>query len=123
MLVNATGLTGDLFVNGAVIRAATAGAFGIGTIHLIDPTIQYGATGTYANNNLGVGKLGATLPLNKNESAELNIYLPAAETFRIAAFAGAVTLAAHQRAADEKRQKKAERRRQDAVVSQSAVLQ
>ena len=43
-------LTGTINVNGATIRAATAGAFGTGTINAIDPTIQFGATGTYANN-------------------------------------------------------------------------
>ncbi|MES2988884.1 MAG: hypothetical protein V4808_13340 [Pseudomonadota bacterium] len=42
--------TGDIYVNGSAIRAATAGAFGTGTIHLIDPTAIFGATGTYANN-------------------------------------------------------------------------
>ena len=47
-----SGLTGDIFVNGAIIRANTAGAFGTGTIHSIDPTIQYAATGTYSNNIL-----------------------------------------------------------------------
>jgi hypothetical protein len=47
-----TGLTGDIFVNGAVLRAETAGAFGTGAIHLINPTVVYGATGTYANNIL-----------------------------------------------------------------------
>ena len=41
--------------------------------------------GNNAIANLG-GQLGATLPLNKNESAELNIYLPTAETLRTAAF-------------------------------------
>ena len=33
-----------------MIRATTAGAFGTGTITMIDPTVEYGATGTYANN-------------------------------------------------------------------------
>ncbi|MGJ3647632.1 autotransporter-associated beta strand repeat-containing protein [Sphingomonas sp. GlSt437] len=45
-----TGLTGGISVNGAIIRATSAGAFGTGTITAIDPTIQYGATGTYSNN-------------------------------------------------------------------------
>ncbi len=44
-----TGLTGAINVNGGAIRANTAGAFGTGTIHAIDPTIQFAATGTYAN--------------------------------------------------------------------------
>ncbi|NYT39124.1 hypothetical protein HZY97_00005, partial [Sphingomonas sp. R-74633] len=43
-------LTGDIYVNGGSIRANTAGAFGTGTIHMIDPTATFGATGTYANN-------------------------------------------------------------------------
>ncbi|MDZ4113698.1 MAG: hypothetical protein U1E18_29465 [Brevundimonas sp.] len=53
LIFNGTsGLTGDIFVNGALLRAETAGAFGTGTIHLINPTVVYGATGTYANNIL-----------------------------------------------------------------------
>ncbi|MFS2108979.1 autotransporter-associated beta strand repeat-containing protein [Sphingomonas sp. Sphisp140] len=43
-------LTGDIYVNGGSIRANTAGAFGSGTIHMIDPTATFAATGTYANN-------------------------------------------------------------------------
>jgi len=43
-------LTSTIAVDGAVIRAETAGAFGTGTITMIDPTVEYGATGTYANN-------------------------------------------------------------------------
>ncbi|MCE9649731.1 MAG: autotransporter domain-containing protein [Parvibaculum sp.] len=42
-------LTTSIDVNGATIRAASAGAFGTGTIHAIDPTIEFGATGTYTN--------------------------------------------------------------------------
>ncbi|MES2988866.1 MAG: autotransporter-associated beta strand repeat-containing protein [Pseudomonadota bacterium] len=42
--------TGDIYINGGDIRANTAGAFGTGTIHFIDPTAFFGATGTYANN-------------------------------------------------------------------------
>ena len=45
-------LTASITVNGAIIRANTAGAFGTGTIRTIDPTIQYAATGTYSNNIL-----------------------------------------------------------------------
>lgn len=44
--------TGDLFVTGGAIRAGNTQAFGRGTIHLIDPTLIYGASGTYANNIL-----------------------------------------------------------------------
>ncbi|MDO8290187.1 MAG: autotransporter domain-containing protein [Parvibaculum sp.] len=39
----------EINVNGATIRAKTVGAFGTGTIHAIDPTIEFGATGTYTN--------------------------------------------------------------------------
>lgn len=45
-----TGLAGTINLNGATIRATTAGAFGTATINAIDPTIQFGASGTYANN-------------------------------------------------------------------------
>ena len=45
-----SGLTAAIIVNGAIIRANSAGAFGTGTITTIDPTIQYAATGTYSNN-------------------------------------------------------------------------
>ena len=44
-----TGVAGAINVDGAVLRAATAGAFGTATIHAIDPRIEFGATGTYAN--------------------------------------------------------------------------
>ena len=44
-----SGLTSTINVNGARIQALTAGAFGTGTINAIDPTIEYSATGTYAN--------------------------------------------------------------------------
>ena len=47
---NTGDLTGDIYVNGGSIRANTAGAFGSGTIHMIDPTATFAATGTYANN-------------------------------------------------------------------------
>ncbi|MBU2209990.1 MAG: autotransporter-associated beta strand repeat-containing protein, partial [Alphaproteobacteria bacterium] len=53
LIFNGTsGLTSAITVNGAVVRAATAGGFGTGTITMLDPTIEYGATGTYANNIL-----------------------------------------------------------------------
>jgi autotransporter-associated beta strand protein len=48
-LTGTTGLTGGITVNGAILRAATVGALGTGAITMIDPTIQFGATGTYAN--------------------------------------------------------------------------
>ncbi|MDQ0249520.1 autotransporter-associated beta strand protein [Sphingomonas kyeonggiensis] len=42
-------LTADIHVNGGSIRAGAAGAFGTGTIHLVDPTIQLSANGSYGN--------------------------------------------------------------------------
>ena len=52
LLTTNSGFSGDIYVNGSVLRAGAAGAFGTGTIHLIDPTLIYGASGTYANNIL-----------------------------------------------------------------------
>jgi len=49
LVFNGSGLTGTIRVNGATIRATSAGGFGTGVITAVDPTIQYGATGTYAN--------------------------------------------------------------------------
>ena len=49
LIFSGTGLTGDINVNGATVRATTTTAFGTGTLHMIDPTIQFAATGTYAN--------------------------------------------------------------------------
>ncbi|MDI1281848.1 autotransporter-associated beta strand repeat-containing protein, partial [Brevundimonas sp.] len=45
-----SGFTGDIYVNGGTIRALTAQSFGAATIHMIDPNIQYSATGSYASN-------------------------------------------------------------------------
>ncbi|GGF89502.1 outer membrane autotransporter barrel domain-containing protein [Azorhizobium oxalatiphilum] len=42
-------LRGDIYVNGASVRAVTEGGFGSGTIHMIDPTAVYGITGIYSN--------------------------------------------------------------------------
>jgi fibronectin-binding autotransporter adhesin len=42
-------MTGGLYVNGGVLRAEAAGAFGSGTIHTIDPTVEFAAAGAYAN--------------------------------------------------------------------------
>ena len=50
LIFSGTGLTSAIKVNGATIRATTAGGFGTGTITTVDPTVQYAATGTYANN-------------------------------------------------------------------------
>lgn len=52
LLAANTGFSGDLFVNGGAVRAGNVQAFGTGTIHLVDPTLIYGVTGTYANNIL-----------------------------------------------------------------------
>jgi len=49
LIFNGTGLTGTINVNGATVRANTTTAFGTGTLRMIDPTIEFAATGTYAN--------------------------------------------------------------------------
>ena len=49
LLADNSGFSGDLFVNGGAVRAGNSQAFGTGTIHLVDPTLIFGATGTYAN--------------------------------------------------------------------------
>uniref|UniRef100_UPI00313B3424 autotransporter-associated beta strand repeat-containing protein n=1 Tax=Sphingomonas sp. OTU376 TaxID=3043863 RepID=UPI00313B3424 len=74
-------LTGDIYVDGGSIRAATAGAFGTGTIHMIDPTATFGATGTYANNI----SLEVVTPSSANPST-LN-----ADSNVIATLTGAIT--------------------------------
>ncbi|MFS2108614.1 autotransporter-associated beta strand repeat-containing protein [Sphingomonas sp. Sphisp140] len=74
-------LTGDIYVNGGSIRANTAGAFGTGTIHMIDPTATFGATGTYANNI----SLEVVTPSSANPST-LN-----ADSNLIATLTGAIT--------------------------------
>lgn len=79
-----SGLTGDIFVNGAVIRAGTAGAFGTGAIHMINPTISYGATGTYANDiSLEVASPASTNPTTLETDAGI-----------IATLSGAITTGA-----------------------------
>ena len=45
-----SGLTGAIYVDGALIRSTTASGFGSGTIYAVDPTIQFGATTTSTNN-------------------------------------------------------------------------
>lgn len=60
LVFNGTGLTGAITVNGATIRATSAGGFGTGAITALDPTIQYGATGTYTNQII----LASTDPVN-----------------------------------------------------------
>ena len=45
-----SGFSGDIYVNGGTIRALTAQSFGSATIHMVDPNIQYSATGSYASN-------------------------------------------------------------------------
>lgn len=46
-----SGLTGPIYVNGAVAQANGAGTLGTGLIHLVDPTLVFAtASATYANN-------------------------------------------------------------------------
>ncbi len=48
-LSGANTFTGGTYVEGGTVVAGNASAFGTGTIHAIDPTIEYATTGTYAN--------------------------------------------------------------------------
>ncbi|MEP9357522.1 autotransporter-associated beta strand repeat-containing protein [Sphingomonas sp. KR3-1] len=48
-LSSPTALTTTLTLNGGTLRAATVGAFGSGQIQATTGTLQYGATGSYAN--------------------------------------------------------------------------
>ncbi|MES2834599.1 MAG: hypothetical protein V4707_07840 [Pseudomonadota bacterium] len=41
--------TGDIYVNGPTLGLGTTTSAGTGTIHMIDPTINFAATGTYVN--------------------------------------------------------------------------
>ena len=41
-----TGLTGDIYVNGAAVRVGGTGALGTGTVHMVDPTVTFTSTAT-----------------------------------------------------------------------------
>lgn len=44
--------SGGTIVNGGIVRALNTQAFGTGAITLLDPTVQFGVSGTYANDIL-----------------------------------------------------------------------
>ncbi len=50
ILSGANTYSGGTFVTGGVVVANNSQAFGTGTIHMIDPTINFAASGTYTNN-------------------------------------------------------------------------
>ena len=50
LILNGTGLTSAININGAAVRAMTAAALGTGAITMINPTLQFAATDTYNNN-------------------------------------------------------------------------
>ncbi|MGC1303120.1 MAG: hypothetical protein WA840_12160, partial [Caulobacteraceae bacterium] len=50
LVFNGSGLSADIYVNGAQVIANSAAALGTGTIHAIDPLITFAGTGTYTNN-------------------------------------------------------------------------
>ena len=52
VLSGANTYSGGTIVNGGIVRALNTQAFGTGTITLLDPTVQFGVSGTYANNIL-----------------------------------------------------------------------
>lgn len=51
-ILNGTGLTSAININGAAVRAMTAAALGTGAITMINPTLQFAATDTYNNISL-----------------------------------------------------------------------
>jgi fibronectin-binding autotransporter adhesin len=52
VLSGANTYSGGTIVNGGIVRALNTQAFGTGTITLLDPTVQFAVSGTYANNIL-----------------------------------------------------------------------
>lgn len=58
LILNGTGLTSAININGATVRAMNAAALGTGLITMINPTLQFAATDTY-NNTIS---LAATSP-------------------------------------------------------------
>ena len=52
ILSGANTYSGGTVVNGGIVRALNTQAFGTGTITMVDPTVQFGVSGTYANNIL-----------------------------------------------------------------------
>ena len=49
LILNGTGLTSAININGATVRAMNAAALGTGLITMINPTLQFAATDTYNN--------------------------------------------------------------------------
>lgn len=49
VLSGANTYSGGTIVNGGIVRALNTQAFGTGTITMLDPTVQFGVSGTYAN--------------------------------------------------------------------------
>jgi autotransporter-associated beta strand protein len=52
VLSGANTYSGGTIVNGGIVRALNAQAFGTGQIMMVDPTVQFGVSGTYANDIL-----------------------------------------------------------------------
>ena len=51
-LSGANTYSGDTIVNGGIVRALNSQAFGTGRIVMVDPTVQFGVSGTYSNDIL-----------------------------------------------------------------------
>ncbi|MGQ3040811.1 MAG: autotransporter-associated beta strand repeat-containing protein, partial [Brevundimonas sp.] len=49
LILNGTGLTSAININGATVRAMNAAALGTGAITMLNPTLQFASTGTYGN--------------------------------------------------------------------------
>ena len=52
ILSGANTYSGGTIVNGGIVRALNTQAFGTGAITMLDPTVQFGVSGTYANDIL-----------------------------------------------------------------------
>ena len=62
IFADTTGLTGDIYVNGATIVEGRSGAFGAGTVHAVDPTIVLADGVNNSNYLLEVGTPAANDP-------------------------------------------------------------
>ena len=60
LILNGTGLTAGITINGATVRAMNAAALGTGLITMINPTLQFAATDNYTN----AISLAASDPIN-----------------------------------------------------------